>query len=256
VEFGIRFTLVAGTNPTEKALNMEYVGAGSTPLAPGATLLGDNNLFRGAHTLELDYEGKLAAPPAAKLQEGTPESVVPTTAVNQHTVTKTAGWTAGVTSSWGSTKTGPTCSIGGSFTWTDTTANTTTIAERIIKAKVGFGNNSAGNTEADHSIHYLISSTAVSDGGDPVNLLKNDWYGFFLHSTDAFSCLNADGSWSGPSFWSQTCTRGSQKLDGKQKWPTDKYPTVSNWPLWTAGSAQTEGMAGYTIDSGSPAISR
>jgi hypothetical protein len=124
LDFGIRITLVASleTSPPQKAVDLQYIGSGFSPLAPGVVPIDVNNLFKGAFTLELDYSGQLIAPPAALLT-GTADTVAPATAVDQHTVAKTSGFSFGVSSSCGANMTGPNCSIGGSFNYMSSKTN-------------------------------------------------------------------------------------------------------------------------------------
>jgi hypothetical protein len=176
LDFGVQIILVAGTGPTNKTVNLQDIGAGFSPLAPGVVPIAVNNQFKGSFTLDLAYEGKLTAPPAAML-DGTADTVEPATAVNQHTVTKTNGFTWGLTSSCGGSKAGPNCSIGANFSWESSRTNTETIAERVIDAKASFDQNpQTGELEADHGITYRLSSTATSDNGAPVDVTyHNDW---------------------------------------------------------------------------------
>jgi hypothetical protein len=245
LDFGVQITLVAGTEPAEKAVNLQYIGTGFSPLAPGVVPIDVNNQFKGAFTLDLAYEGKLTAPSEAKLT-GTADTVEPATAVNQHTVTKTNGFTWGLTSSCGGSKTGPNCSIGANFAWTSSRTDTDTIAERVIDATSSFGvNPQTGEWEADHGITYRLSSTATSDNGAPIDLPTNDWYGFFRHGTHRSVCFE-EGQYNSDD---DVCQEGVF-VDGRVKFPSDDDPRVADWPQWAQNAAQTEGMAGYTMDAG------
>lgn len=233
VDFGIEFTLVAGTDPQKKALDMRYLGAGFSPLTP---IDNTSDRFKGAFTLELDYKGQLRAPEEASLSQ---DAVAPATAVNEHTVTKTTGWTVGVSSSCGGGPTGPACSITANFSYSSSKTETQTIPERVINATSSFG-----TAEADQGITYLLSSTATSDGGLPIDYVNNDWYGFFAHSTPTSLCWLA-GAWTDD----PNCTDdGGVLYDGKEKWPSDNQPTVKQWPNWAQNSANTEGEASYSMD--------
>lgn len=186
---GVRITLVAQKQPLEKAIDLKYLGTGFTPLAPGVVPIDYGPYFKGALTLSTTYEGKLTAPYDAALA-GTANTVQPKVAVNEHSVTKSNGFTWGLTSSCGAGVSGPNCSIGASFGFTSETSKTETIAERVIDASSTFGqvrdpqgkicgDPGKGCWQAEHSIQYYLSSTAASDGGKPIDLRKNDWYNFF-----------------------------------------------------------------------------
>jgi hypothetical protein len=246
LDFGIQITLVAGTQPTQKVVNLQYIGAGLSPLAPDAVPIGVNDWFKGAFTLQLAYQGKLTAPSGAGL-DGTADTVEPATAVNQHTVTKMNGFSWSLNSSCGVNKTGPMCQIGASFGFSSARQNTETIVERGIYASSSFGTNPQHDTEGDHSIAYRLSSTATADGGAAIDLTQNQWYGFFAHSTNESYCFvdgtftrNDDACKDDPSgiFW-----------DGRTKYPSDDNPRVRAWPVWAQNAAQTEGMAGYTMNA-------
>jgi Bacterial Ig-like domain (group 3) len=239
--------LVAGNQPEQKALNVQYIGSGFTPVAPGDAAIGNYTRFKGAYTLELDYAGALVADSSAGLN-GTAQTVAPATAVGQHSVAKTTGWSVSVGVSCGVTqKPGPGCSISGGFSYSNSTTTTTTIAERVINARSFFGQNPQKNTEGDHNITYLLSSTSQStDTGDKVDLPNNDWYRFFHHSTNEQDCF-INGGWSKSGGPDGLCT-GGEWLDGREDFPTDDNPTVANWPLWATDSALTEGEAGYSMD--------
>jgi len=246
VDFGLEFTLVAGNQPEQKALNVQYIGTGFTPLAPGSTPLGDSTRFKGANTLELDYTGALVTDSSAKLT-GTAQTVAPATAVGQHSVAKTTGWGFTVGGSCGYAKAGPGCMVNASFSYTNSKTTTTTVAERVINASSSFGQNAQNNTEADHKISYLLSSTSqTSDTGNPINLPNNSWYGFFHHGTNEQDCF-VNGGWSRDGGPFGFCTGGVWR-DGREKFPSDDNPSVANWPLWTSSSAVTEGEAGYSMD--------
>jgi hypothetical protein len=138
VDFGLEFTLVAGNEPEQKAFNVQYIGTGFTPLTPGAAPAGNFSRFKGAYTLELNYEGKLVTGSVAFLN-GTASTVAPATAVNMHTVAKTTGFGFTVGGSCGvGRKAGPGCTINAGFSYTNSKPSTTTIAECAINATSSF----------------------------------------------------------------------------------------------------------------------
>lgn len=249
LDFGVQMTLVAQTAPLQKAINLQYLGAGFTPLAPGVVPIDSNYYFKGAYTLDVAYAGTLTVRNEAELN-GSAQTVEPATAVSSHSVTKTNGFSWGLRSNCGGGKTGPSCSITADFSFSSQTQKTQTIAERVIDAASSFGqvtdqsgsicNNPGGQCwEAQHDVQYYLSSTATSSGGYPVNLPNNDWYKFF---DDSAWTTGIDSTQYGDAL-SYFCTDC-----GPNSPPTPPNGnTVRNWPKWSSSSVLTEGEAGYTF---------
>ncbi len=247
LDFGVQMTLVADLQPLNKAINLQYLGAGFSPLAPGVLTIDYNDYFKGALTLSTSYEGSLTARAGSNLN-GTATTVEPASANNAHTVTKTNGFSWGISSSCGGNKSGPNCSIGAGFSFSSTTEHTKTIAERTIDASSRFatvpdpqgticGDVANGCRQATHNIHDYLSSTATSTGGYAINLKNNDWYGFFntsylepIHSTRYGDAVNYPCS---------GCSLTNP--------PYPPPATIYNWPQWSFSSILTEGEAGYTF---------
>ena len=157
-------TLVAQTAPLSKIINLQYMGAGFTSLAPGVLPIDNNYEFKGAYTLDMAYAGTLTARYGAQLNGST---VQPTATIGQHSVTKTNGFSWGLRSTCGANTTGPSCSITGDFSFSSQTQKTQTIAERVIDANTSFGqiadptgsicNDKAnGCWEAQHEVQYYL----------------------------------------------------------------------------------------------------
>jgi hypothetical protein len=249
LDFGVQLTLVAQTEPLEKAINIQYIGAGFTPLAPNVLPIDSNYYFKGAYTLDTSYSGILTARHSANLT-GTASTVQPSPTIGSHTVAKTNGFSWGLRSSCGGNSTGPGCTVTADFSFSSTRQNTQTIAERVIDASSSFGTVADPNGticgdpvngcwEATHDVADYLASTATSDGGKPVNLLKNSWYGFYnlsgwstdIHSTPSGDAISIALGYS----------------DSPPPLPNSN--TVRHWPKWSSSSALTEGEAGYTFSA-------
>jgi hypothetical protein len=248
LDFGVQMTLVAQTAPLGKVINLQYIGAGFTPLAPGVLPIDLNDNFKGAFTLDMAYSGTLTAPQAAGLNGSTVE---PTATIGSHTVTKTNGFSWGLRSTCGATTTGPNCSITADFSFSSATQNTQTIAERVIDVNTSFGlvpnpnNTLCGDTssqcwEARHAVQDYLSSTATSSGGYSINLPANNWYNFF---DDSNWTTGIESSRYGDAleYLCGGCSANSP--------PTPPSGTMRNWPQWSSSSVLTEGEAGYTFSA-------
>jgi hypothetical protein len=249
LDFGVQMTLVAQTEPLEKAINLQYLGAGFSPLAPNVLPIDSNYYFKGAYTLDTTYAGSLTARYGAMLN-GTGDTVQPMTAVGSHTVTKTNGFSWGLRSSCGAQQTGANCSITADFSFSSATQKTQTIAERVIDASSQFGqvpdpngsicgDEPRGCWQAQHAIQYYLSSTATSSGGYSINLPNNDWYNFFDDS-DWTTGIQSTRFGDALEYFCGGCSANSPPAPPNGN-------TVRNWPKWSSSSALTEGEAGYTF---------
>jgi hypothetical protein len=249
LDFGVQMTLVAQTEPLEKAINLQYLGAGFSPLAPNVLPIDYNDYFKGAFTLDTTYAGSLTARYGAMLT-GTGDTVQPMTAIGSHTVTKTNGFSWGLRSSCGANTTGPNCSITADFSFSSATQKTQTIAERTIDASSQFGQVSDPNGsicgdvangcwQATHNIQYYLSSTATSSGGYVIDLPNNSWYNFF--STQFLDPIHPTRYGDAVNYPCSGCSLTQP--------PNPPPATVRNWPKWASSSALTEGEAGYTFSS-------
>lgn len=251
LDVGVQMTLVAQKQPLEKGINLQYLGAGFTPLAPGVLPIDLNPYFKGAFTLSSTYAGQLTTRNGAQLT-GTSSTVQPNATVNAHTVQKTNGFSFGLNSSCGFNTTGPGCSIGASFGFSSTVYHTKNISERVIDASSSFGQQPDPNGKlcgdvqngcwvADHAIQYYLSSTSTSDGGKSIDLPNNNWYNFF-------NLKNANGGATWPTQDGDAALTACLFVCQSSTY----YPplaTVYNWPKWSSSSVLTEGEAGYTFSS-------
>ncbi|MGA9719181.1 MAG: hypothetical protein WBQ79_12955 [Acidobacteriaceae bacterium] len=247
LDFGVQMTLVAEKQPLEKAINLQYLGTGFSPLAPGVLTIDYNPYFKGALTLSTSYEGALTARYGAMLT-GTANTVQPNAVIGAHVVTKTNGFSWGLNSSCGANKSGPGCSIGASFSFTSETQKTRTITARTIDASSSLGQVSDPNGticgdpqngcwQANHNIHYYLSSTSSGSGGQAINLKNNDWYGFF--DTSSLEPIHQTRYGDAVNYPCSGCSLTNP--------PSPPPATVNNWPQWAFSSALTEGEAGYTF---------
>jgi hypothetical protein len=246
LEFGVEIKLVAQTEPLSKAVDLQYIGAGFTPLAPNVLPIDYNDNFKGAYTLDMAYAGALTVRDGANLKAG---SVEPSPTVGKHTVSTTNGFSWGLRSTCGASTTGPNCAITADFGFSSSQETTTTVTSQLVEASRSTGqvpdpdgsicnDKTNGCWEGKHAVEYYLGSTASSSGGYSINLLNNNWNNFF---DDSNWSTGIDSTRFGDAleYFCGGCDANSP--------PTPPNGTVRNWPNWTSSSVLTQGEAGYTF---------